>query len=192
MSSAEKRGTRPGPGTLLLATADLLDPNFADTVVLLLEVNDDGALGVVLNRPSGIDVVDVLESWRPCVGEPGVLFRGGPVSTDGVIGLGLLGEAEQAPLGWQPLVGNLGVVDLDAPGDLVMDALSQMRVYVGYAGWGADQLVREIEEGSWHVVASQPGDWFRADTSDLWREVMRRQPGMLAWHTTRPSDPDLN
>jgi putative transcriptional regulator len=190
---ASRRSSHPlAPGTLLLATPELMDPNFADTVVLLLEVNDMGALGVVLNRPSAIPVVDVLDAWRPCVGEPEVLFRGGPVSTDGVIGVGLLRDEAHPPVGWQSLTDSIGVVDLDTPGELVVDALAALRVYVGYAGWGADQLRAEIEEGSWYVAPSEPQDWFRPDTTELWRDVLRRQPGMLAWHATRPVDPDLN
>jgi len=192
MAASSRPVRAPAPGSLLLASPELVDPHFADTVVLLLEVNDEGALGVVLNRPSGIDVAEVLEPWRPYVGEPGVLFRGGPVSTDGVIGVGALRDPEDAPVGWQPLSGRLGVVDLDAPGELVQETLAALRVYLGYAGWGADQLREEIAEGSWYVVPSQPEDWFRPDTTDLWRDVMRRQPGMLAWHTTRPVDPDMN
>lgn len=189
---ASRPARAPAPGSLLLASPELVDPHFADTVVLLLEVNDEGALGVVLNRPSGIDVAEVLEPWRPYVGEPEVLFRGGPVSTDGVIGVAALRDPDDAPVGWQALSGRLGVVDLDAPGELVQETLAAMRVYIGYAGWGADQLIDEIAEGSWYVVPSQPEDWFRSDTTDLWRDVMRRQPGMLAWHATRPVDPEMN
>jgi len=65
-------------------------------------------------------------------------------------------------------------------------------VYAGYAGWGAEQLRGEIAEGSWYVVAGETADAFRADTTDLWRDVLRRQPGELAWHSTRPLDPGLN
>ncbi len=84
-------GMQVSPGMLLVATSALQDPNFADTVVLLLDVSDDGALGVVLNRPSPILVVDVLEPWRDVVAEPEVLFRGGPVGVDGAIAVGRCG-----------------------------------------------------------------------------------------------------
>lgn len=182
----------PPAGSLLVATTELLDPNFADSVVLLLDVNDDGALGVVLNRPSEVEVGEVLAGWGSAVGAPEVLFRGGPVSTDGVIGVGLLRDPEVVPVGWQQLDHALGVVDLETPTELVGDTLVGLRVYVGYAGWGADQLRGEIAEGSWYVVGSRPEDWFRADTTHLWRDVLRRQPGMLAWHATRPVDAELN
>lgn len=180
------------PGMLLVATPALLDPNFADTVVLMLDVNDEGALGVVLNRPSPILVADVLEPWHEVVADPEVLFRGGPVSTDGAIAVGCLRDPADAPVGWREVAGGLGVLDLDTPVELVDGSLTGLRVYAGYAGWGAQQLRDEIAEGSWYVVSSETADWFRADTTDLWRDVLRRQPGQLAWHSTRPIDPELN
>ena len=179
-------------GMLLVATPALQDPNFVDTVVLLLDVNDEGALGVVLNRPSQVLVADVLEPWREVVAEPEVLFRGGPVGTDGALAVARLRDIEAAPLGWRPVAGLLGMVDLDTPTELVDGSVSAMRVFAGYAGWGADQLEGEVDEGSWYVVSAESGDAFRGDTSGLRRDVMRRQPGMLAWHATRPVDPELN
>jgi putative transcriptional regulator len=84
------------------------------------------------------------------------------------------------------------MVDLDTPTELVDGSVSDMRVFAGYAGWGAGQLDGEVDEGSWYVVGADPGDAFRGDPHGLWRDVMRRQPGMLAWHVNRPVDPDLN
>jgi putative transcriptional regulator len=179
-------------GAMLVATPELHDPNFADTVVMLLEVNDDGALGVVLNRPSPVLVSEVLDEWDGLIAEPEVLFRGGPVSPDGAIALGCLRDQQDAPVGWREVVGRLGVVDLDTPAELVRGSLTDMRIFAGYAGWGADQLRGEIEEGSWYVVPGELGDVFRHDTTTLWRDVLRRQPGMLAWHANRPVDPDMN
>ncbi|MDT0184519.1 YqgE/AlgH family protein [Microbacterium sp. ARD31] len=179
-------------GMLLVATPALQDPNFADTVVLLLDVTEEGALGVVLNRPSHILVADVLEAWHEVVSEPEVLFRGGPVGTDGALAVARLRDVQDPPVGWRPVAGLLGMVDLDTPAELVDGSLATMRVFAGYAGWGAGQLEGEVEEGSWYVVSSEAGDAFRDDTSGLWRDVMRRQPGMLAWHVNRPVDPDMN
>ncbi|MCB0907856.1 MAG: YqgE/AlgH family protein, partial [Nocardioidaceae bacterium] len=71
-------------------------------------------------------------------------------------------------------------------------SLEGLRIFAGYAGWGAGQLQGEIEEGSWYVVPGDSLDVFRVDPSDLWRDVLRRQPGELAWHSTRPYDPNLN
>jgi putative transcriptional regulator len=179
-------------GMLLVATPALQDPHFVDTVVLLLDVNDEGALGVVLNRPSPVLVADVLEAWREVVAEPEVLFRGGPVGTDGALAVAELRDPLEPPVGWRPVAGILGIVDLDTPTELVDGSLTAMRVFAGYAGWGAGQLDGEVEEGSWYVVGGQSGDVFRGDTTGLRRDVIRRQPGMLAWHVNRPVDPDMN
>ena len=94
-------------------------------------------------------------------------------------------------------VGGLGRDDvpaalLDLPVELVTGSLAGMRIFAGYAGWGAEQLVAEIEEGSWYVVPGEAVDVFRLDPAELWRDVLRRQPGELAWHSTRPVDPELN
>jgi putative transcriptional regulator len=179
-------------GMLLVATPQLLDPNFADSVVLLLDVDENGALGVVLNRPTGVPVAEVLADWRDVVAEPEVLFRGGPVSTEGALAVAQLRRGDDVPVGFREVVDGLGVVDLDTPVELVDGTLTGMRIFAGYAGWGADQLQDEIKEGSWYVVPGQPLDVFRVDPADLWRDVLRRQPGELAWHSTRPVDPDLN
>ena len=182
----------PEAGMLLLATPALVDPNFAATVVLLLDLDEDGALGVVLNRPSPVPVHEVLAGWGEVVAEPEVLFHGGPVGPDGALAVAQLGvtsgdsSAESAPVGFRPVAGRVGLLDLDTPIELVADTLAGLRIFAGYAGWGAAQLRAEIEEGSWYVVPGEAADVFREDTSDLWREVLRRQPGELAWHSTRP------
>ena len=86
----------------------------------------------------------------------------------------------------------MGIVDLDTPTEIVAPALSGMRIFAGYAGWGEEQLEAEILEGSWYVVPSVPEDLFGADPEGLWRRVLRRQPGELAWVSTQPADPTLN
>ena len=179
-------------GMLLVATPALLDPNFADTVVLLLDVDENGALGVVLNRPTAVPVAEVLADWRDVVAEPEVLFHGGPVSTEGALAVALLRGPDDVPVGFRQVEGNLGLVDLDTPVELVDGSLEGLRIFAGYAGWGAEQLVGEIDEGSWYVVPAQAPDVFRTDPAELWRDVLRRQPGELAWHSTRPVDPGLN
>ncbi|QZY28391.1 YqgE/AlgH family protein [Nocardioides coralli] len=183
---------QPRAGMLLVATPQLLDPNFSDTVVLLLDVDDNGALGVVLNRPTAVAVSEVLASWGEVVAQPEVLFQGGPVSTEGALAVGLLRDSGDVPVGFREVSGMLGVVDLDTPVELIDGSLTGMRIFAGYAGWGAEQLEGEIAEGSWYVVPSLPLDAFQEDPTELWREVLRRQPGELAWHSTRPVDPDLN
>ena len=184
--------TEARAGMLLVATPALLDPNFADTVVLLLDVDEQGALGVVLNRPSAVQVDEVLDGWGDVVTEPEVLFQGGPVGPQGALAVAALTRPDDVPVGFRVVDGVLGLVDLDTPVELLRGGLRRLRIFAGYAGWGADQLRAEIEEGSWYVVPAEPGDVFRPDSADLWRDVLRRQPGELAWNSTRPFDPDLN
>ena len=183
----------PTPGMLLVASPELLDPNFADTVVLLLDSTTSGALGVVLNRPSQVPVAEVLESWGDVVAEPEVLFHGGPVSTEGALAVAAAARSRttcRSASGRS--TARLGLLDLDTPVELIDGSLDGLRIFAGYAGWGAEQLVGEIEEGSWYVVPARGRRRVPADPADLWRDVLRRQPGELAWHSTRPVDPDLN
>jgi putative transcriptional regulator len=179
-------------GMLLVASPELLDPNFADSVVLLLDADENGAMGVVINRPSPVPVISVLADWGDIVAEPEVLFRGGPVSPEGALAVALLREPRAVPPGLRPVTDRLAIVDLEGAADDIDSAVDGVRIFAGYAGWGAGQLEGEIETGDWYVVPSLPPDAFQADPSDLWREVMRRQPGELAWHVNRPAEPELN
>ncbi len=179
-------------GMLLLATPALLDPNFAEAVVLLLDVEDDGVLGVVLNRPTGLAVAEVLHPWADVVAEPEVLFQGGPVETDGALAVVLRRGDDEGVLGFRAVVDRLALLDLDTPVELAGPEVDGLRIFAGYAGWGSGQLQAEIDEGSWYVVPGTATDVFRADTTTLWRDVLRRQPGDLAMHSTRPVDPELN
>jgi putative transcriptional regulator len=180
-------------GQLLVATPALLDPNFDHTVVLLLDFDEDGALGVVLNRPSPVAVGEILADWSDVVDQPDVLFQGGPVGTDSALAVATLptGQAQE-PVGFRRLFDDTGIVDLDAPTELVVPAVAGMRIFAGYAGWASEQLEAEIEEGSWYVVPSAESDLRSSDPGALWMRVLRRQPGELAWVSTRPLDPTLN
>jgi putative transcriptional regulator len=188
-------GTASLTGYLLLATPRLADGQFHRAVVLLLDHDQDGALGVILNRPTELQVLDVLPVWSDVVSGPGVLFSGGPVSTDSALGLGAvrdLSAVHETPVGWKRLYERTGLVDLDTPPELLAGALAGMRIYVGYAGWAGGQLEDEIDEGAWYVVPAEPADVFDTDPERLWRRVLRRQPGALSFMATYPADPSLN
>jgi putative transcriptional regulator len=182
----------PRAGRLLVATPLLLDPNFARTVVLLLDHDETGTLGAVLNRPSTVSVSSVLPAWDAVASPPQVLFQGGPVGTDSALAVGELVPGADEPVGFREVFGGIGIVDLDTPVELLSPVLRGLRVFAGYAGWGVGQLAAEIEEGSWYVVDSLPSDVFHTRSGDLWRDVLRRQPGELAWVATMPADPALN
>lgn len=179
-------------GRLLVATPALVDPNFARSVILLLEHSDEGAVGVVLNRPSDTPVGEVLPDWSTHVAEPTVVYLGGPVSPDGAICLGrspVIGGVGVEP--WTFFDGVVGTVDLTA-GPESVPAGTDVRVYAGYAGWGSEQLAAEIEIGSWYVLDGGVDDVFCTAPERLWRGVLKRQPGELALVANFPSDPSLN
>ncbi len=193
----EAQGLTLRAGVLLVATPALVDPNFDRTVVLVLDHDENGSLGVVLNRPSPVPVGEVLPDWAEHVAKPGVLFHGGPVSTDSALAVALLPPgSEEEPVGFRALFEDtgsaVGIVDLDTPAELLGSAVSGMRVFAGYAGWGASQLETEVEEGSWYVVPALATDPFSGDPERLWMRVLRRQPGELAWVSTRPADATQN
>ena len=184
--------TTPAPGRLLVATPSLVDPNFAHAVVLLLDHDADGSLGVILNRPSAVTVASVLPDWSASVDPPGVLFEGGPVSTDAALAVALVPDSVSEPIGFRRLFGRTGIIDLDTPPEVLAPAITRMRVFAGYAGWGSGQLDAELDEGSWYVLDSTPHDVFGEKPARLWSAVLRRQPGSLAWVSTKPVDPTLN
>ncbi len=178
-------------GQLLIATPRLLDPNFVRGVIFLLDHDDEGALGVVINRPSQLPLSAVLPSWADAVSEPALLFTGGPVSPESALAIGLsVGEGPET--GFKRVVGDYGLVDLDAaPLDLA-PTLAGVRVFSGYAGWSSGQLEAEIGEGSWYVAGALARDLVDPDPERLWRTVLRRQPGEMAYLATFPDDPGMN
>jgi putative transcriptional regulator len=177
-------------GRLLVATPPLVDPNFDRTVVLMLEHGDEGALGIVLNRPSETPLDDVLPEWQLFASTPAVVFAGGPVSPDAVIALARGGDPDAT--GWVPIIDDLGTIDLgrdpmeyDAPVD-------RLRVFVGYAGWGPGQLEGELEQHAWFVVSSHREDPFVGSPERMWRDVLRRQRGQVAMFAQYPEDVTSN
>ncbi|MDI5965981.1 YqgE/AlgH family protein [Streptomyces sp. SL13] len=184
-------------GRLLVASPALADPNFDRAVVLLLDHDAEGTLGVVLNRPTPVDVGDVLAPWAALAGMPRVVFQGGPVSLDSALALAVVpgdhrGADDPGPLGWRRVHGAIGLVDLEAPPELLAAELGSLRIFAGYAGWRPGQLEEEVGEGAWYVVESEPGDVSAPAPERLWRAVLRRQRGELAMVATYPDDPSLN
>ncbi|HWG24125.1 YqgE/AlgH family protein [Actinospica sp.] len=183
-------------GRLLVATPLLVDPNFDRAVVLVLDHDTDGTLGVVINRPTTVPVHEVLPAWSELAGPMPMVFQGGPVALDSALGLAELralprGE-DPDPLGWRRVHGDLGLVDLDLPPELLAAEISAFRVYAGYAGWSAGQLERELGQGAWYVIDAAPADAFTLSPELAWRTVLRRQRGGLALLSTFPDDPELN
>lgn len=180
-------------GRLLVASPALGDPSFARAVVLVLDHDEDGALGVIINRPTPVGVDAVLPDWQPFTTAPGVLFQGGPVALDSALGLAAVpAGVDDEPLGWRRLSGGLGLVDLDTPPEILAAEMADLRIFAGYAGWGAGQLEAELAEDAWYVVPAEASDAFSPEPEHLWRSVLRRQGGELAFLSTCPVDPTMN
>jgi putative transcriptional regulator len=168
-------------GKLLIALPVLRDANFDRTIVYMLEHSDDGAVGVVINRPSPLGVGEPLPDWVPMAAEPAVVFVGGPVGPRDAIGL------------LEDISGNLAPVDLEqGPAALAGSEGGRLRVFAGYAGWTGGQLEDEIAAGAWFVADTHPGDVMTDDPDELWERVLKRQPGSIAAVATFPTDPRLN
>ena len=175
---------------MLVSVPALPDDNFDRTVVYVIDHDSSGAIGVVLNRPSELEVpaeIRLGPSWA----STDVMFEGGPVSPEAVIVLGRrkLGEdlAGAAPVG-----GTVAVLTADAVENHEVGGVDLLRAYAGYAGWGPGQLDAELEAGVWVVLDVPPDDVFSSAPVDLWRSVLTRQGGRLAAIGRHPVDPSVN
>src|ERR1700758_3295257 len=113
----------------------LNDPNFERTVILMLEDKDEGALGLVLNRPSLLELGEPLPDWVALAATPQVGFVGGPVSRSSAIALARFHEQpEIADETWTSVLGPIGVLDLTADADKLEPLVDDVRVFAGYAG----------------------------------------------------------
>lgn len=178
-------------GRLLVATPALLDPNFFRSVVLLLAHGDEGTLGVVLNRPAQVPVLDVLPGYAELASRPASVFVGGPVSPSSALCLAAL-RPESDPSGWTQVSGRTGLLDTDLAPDALTGRIDRLRVFSGYTGWGPGQLAGELAAGAWYVLEAEPADPYSPDPGELWKRVLRRQGFELAIVATCPPDPNLN
>ena len=178
-------------GKLLVATPALLDPNFVRTVVLICDENEQGKLGIILNRPFRVEVAEYAPEWGPLASPPARVFEGGPVQREAALAIGRL--RDEAPLtGWTPVTEEVGLLDLGgSPADLWGDLVG-LRVFSGYAGWGAEQLEGEIAEQAWIVLDSAPSDPFDPEPTDLWEQVLRRQGTDPSLFASGPEGPLSN
>ncbi len=186
-------GSVPTKGRLLVATPPLDDPNFDRTVIYVLEHHDEGALGVVINRPTDEDLGEPLDRWEDLQAAPQQVFAGGPVETDALIALALANAPVVEPGDdLSPVSGRVASADLSADPAFVAPHISAVRVFRGYAGWGPGQLEGEIMAGAWLVFDAEPDDVFAAQPDELWRTVLRRQGGRLGWLANAPDDLSAN
>ncbi len=181
-------------GKLLVAGPELLDPNFYRTVVLVCLHDEEGAFGLVLNRPLEERVVDHLGGWGEWASPPPVFFQGGPVDPTSIVGLARARDAGafSIPVSADGRSRGIGLLHLgQEPGDW-LEAVDAVRIFAGYAGWGGGQLEAEVAQNAWFVVDALPADPFSDRPDDLYREVLRRQAGDLALFAFLPADPSVN
>ena len=178
-------------GRLLLAEPLLGDPNFDRTVVLMIEHTPEGALGLVLNRCTNVTIGDALPAWQPLAVEPALLHVGGPVEERSGWCLARLSRGIDRP-GFVPVLGDLGLLDLELdPDDIAGDVIG-VRLYSGYSGWAPGQLEEELAEDAWIVVDAACDDPFLPDGEELWQRILSRQGGHLARLSLFPRDLSLN
>jgi putative transcriptional regulator len=177
-------------GQLLVAAPSLLDPNFHRTVVLIAEHGDEGAMGIVLNRESELEVAEAAPSLGDLV-EPGArVHEGGPVQPTSVVVVAEFGdEGEQAAT---IVLEGIGFVGADADFDTLADDVERVRVFAGLAGWGPGQLESELEREDWITETATADDVFTPDPDGLWSAVLERKGGQYALVARMPEDPSLN
>ena len=177
-------------GKLLIASPALVDPNFHRTVILIAEHTDEGAMGLVLNRPAETLVADVVPDLSPLAEEDAPVYFGGPVASDSVI---VLAEFDDPELAGVLLDADLGFVGSES-GEMsaVADGVRRARIYAGHAGWGPGQLEDELAEEAWIVESPLRDELFSDDPEGLWSAVLRRKGREFALLSTMPPDPSLN
>jgi putative transcriptional regulator len=176
-------------GQLLLASPTLLDPNFQRTVVLIGVHNEEGAMGVVLNRPSETLVADAVPQLEDAVDGDELVFVGGPVQPTSVVLLAEFDDPDSAAL---LVLGRIGFPASGTDVEGLTEATSRKRVYAGYAGWGGGQLDEELAQGDWITHPAIPEDVFSTEPEDLWGAVLERKGGSYALLARMPVDPSMN
>ena len=176
-------------GHLLVAGPTLLDPNFHRTVVLVCEHSDEGAMGLVLNRPSPIAADQALPELHEALGDDERLWVGGPVQTTSVV---VLADFADTEAGAMLVTDRIGLVLPDADLETIPDVVRRARAFLGYAGWGAGQLEAELAGEDWIVAEPVPDDLFTSAPERLWSRVLVRKGGAFALLATMPPDPSMN
>lgn len=178
-------------GKLLVATPAIGDGTFEQSVIFMLHHDPEGALGVIVNQPSELLVDELLPRWADLVTQPGVVFSGGPVEQNGFIGVGR--SVGEVPEGLMQVPGSdLVTIDLEADPALTAGHVDRLRLFRGYAGWGARQLDTELAGGAWFCVDAVESDMWSHDPTELYTTVLSRQKGNVRWFANAPLDPTQN
>ena len=162
-----------GKGVFLVASPNLTDPNFRQTIVLICEFGPEGTLGLIVNRPTKVPLSEALPQITALKGTPHALFAGGPVQPNGIL---MLFRVRQEPAGARRvfeevyLGGNVQTLErvLTRP-----EPTETFRAYAGYAGWAAGQLEFEMTLGSWATIQADAGSIFEKESVNLWPDMLR-------------------
>ena len=176
-------------GQLLIAGPGLGDPNFWRTVVLVVEHNEDGAMGLVLNRPSETTVGEAVPQLAELVDPAEDVLVGGPVQQSGVIVLAEFEDPKDAAL---IAFEDVGIVGTSSEVIENPTGVRTARAFAGHAGWGPGQLDDEVERGDWILEPALHVDAFAAEPTELWPSVLTRKGGSYALIARMPTDPSLN
>jgi putative transcriptional regulator len=175
-------------GQLLVAGGGLFDPNFRRTVVLIGEHNEEGALGVVLNRPAPFRIEEAVPPLASIVAPDDRLFFGGPVQPESPV---VLAEFDHPDFADLLVFGSIGFLTGEALPES-REGILRARIFAGYAGWDAGQLELEIDQDSWVLEPALDDDVFTAEPEELWSRVLRRKGGDYRLLASMPFDPSLN
>jgi putative transcriptional regulator len=176
-------------GRLLIAGPTLPDPNFARTVVLMAEHGEEGAMGVILNRPATITVSEAVPDLVELTGDDEPVYVGGPVQQQAVI---VLAEFDEPDLAGELILGDIGFAGAGSDFGELAGRVRRARIFAGCAGWAPGQLEAELERDDWIVGEVAPDDLFADDAGELWGTVLRRMGGNYALIATMPVDPSVN
>lgn len=176
-------------GQLLLATPALQDPNFRRAVVLVGAHSDEGAMGIVLNRPSAVRVAEAVPQLEHATAELDTVYVGGPVQPNAIVFLAEFIDPEPAGL---LVLGRIGFPAPEADIDEIIDVIARRRVFAGYAGWGEGQLDAELDNGDWIAHSAQPDDIFTEAPVELWARLLASKGGAYALMARMPIDPRMN
>jgi len=175
-------------GHLLLSNATLFDPNFRRTVVLIGHHDEEGAVGVVLNRPLDVTVDEAVPPLAALVQPGDLVYQGGPVQPEAAV---VVADFEDPTRAGVVALGSIGFLPEEAdPDDL--GAIRRARVFAGYSGWGPGQLEEELGEDAWLVTPALPQDVFDEEPEQLWERVVARLGPAYAMMRTMPIDPSAN
>jgi putative transcriptional regulator len=174
LSVASRNPGDLGPGKLLVASRELGDPNFAETVILLVHYDAQGVVGLVLNRHTSLPISQVFAPLEAARGRSDTVYLGGPLATPTVFALFRSTEKlEKAEHVFGGVYWISTKIDLEKAISSRPDP-GAFHVYLGYAGWTADQLKNEVRLGGWFIFQADNETVFNANPDSLWPQMIKK------------------